>query len=226
MSRSAFERLTPRERECLRLLAQHLSSKEIAKRLPLSPKTVDSYLDDARKRLGAPTRREAARLFADYELAYPRDLTGPTSDRVSDRPTPPTPSAPALGEVDERSQTEGGHVRTADAAFHVGRTGESPSGAGGERRSEGHRASLDLGSSKAGSISSTGDGAEGARAPFVADPGRVLERSGRGTRRVHLTPIQRLGAIVVIAIVSGLMLTGALIAADGFLNAIHRVAPP
>ena len=41
-------RLTARERECLRLVDDHLSSKEIARRLGLSKHTIDAHLDKAR----------------------------------------------------------------------------------------------------------------------------------------------------------------------------------
>src|ERR1700744_4162884 len=55
--------LTPRERECLRLVDQHLSSKEIARELGMSKTSVDTYCDRARRKLGVPDRYEAARLL-------------------------------------------------------------------------------------------------------------------------------------------------------------------
>jgi biotin operon repressor len=51
---SGLDRLTERERECLRLVDRHMSSKEIARELGLSKHTVDWHLDKARRRLGAP----------------------------------------------------------------------------------------------------------------------------------------------------------------------------
>ena len=62
-----LERLTPRERECLRLVAQHLSSKEIARQLGLSQHTVDGHLHEARRKLGVPTRRDAVRILLESE---------------------------------------------------------------------------------------------------------------------------------------------------------------
>jgi len=57
------ELLTQRERECLRLVDQHLSSKEIARELGMSKTSVDTYCDRARRKLGVDDRYEAARLL-------------------------------------------------------------------------------------------------------------------------------------------------------------------
>src|SRR6476659_7504067 len=62
------ELLTPRERECLRLVDQHLSSKEIARKLGMSKTSVDTYCDRARRKLGVPDRYEAARLVRTLDL--------------------------------------------------------------------------------------------------------------------------------------------------------------
>src|ERR1043165_9402537 len=56
------ELLTPRERECLRLVDQHLSSKQIARELGMSKTSVDTYCDRARRKLGVEDRYAAARL--------------------------------------------------------------------------------------------------------------------------------------------------------------------
>src|SRR3569833_3322346 len=61
------EKLTPRERECLLLVNQHLSSKEIGRRLGLSKYTVDDHLAAASRRLGVATRRAAAQKLAAHE---------------------------------------------------------------------------------------------------------------------------------------------------------------
>src|SRR5205085_4697002 len=58
--------LTPRERECLRLVDQHLSSKQIARELGMSKTSVDTYCDRARRKLGVPDRYEAARLLRSH----------------------------------------------------------------------------------------------------------------------------------------------------------------
>ena len=67
-----LDRLTERERECLRLVDRHMSSKEIARELGLSKHTVDWHLDKARRRLGAADRYDAARRVFDraYQSAH------------------------------------------------------------------------------------------------------------------------------------------------------------
>jgi len=62
-----FEKLTPREREILRLIAQHQRSKEIARLLSLSPKTVEMHVLSARRRLAGMPRRDAALAFVAWE---------------------------------------------------------------------------------------------------------------------------------------------------------------
>ena len=47
----SFEALTPRERDVVRLTASGLSSREIAKRLGLKPKTVDNCRYRVRQKL-------------------------------------------------------------------------------------------------------------------------------------------------------------------------------
>lgn len=54
-------RLTDRQIDCLRLVGQGLSSKEIAAELGISHHTVDLHLKRAIRTLGVATRRDAAR---------------------------------------------------------------------------------------------------------------------------------------------------------------------
>ena len=54
--------LTPKERECLRLVAQQRSSKEIARELGISKASVDTYCNRARAKLGVTSRRAAAQM--------------------------------------------------------------------------------------------------------------------------------------------------------------------
>ena len=60
---SRIGRLTGKEQQALEMVYGLLSSKEIGLILGLSRKTVDQRLDNARAKLGAPTRNAAARLY-------------------------------------------------------------------------------------------------------------------------------------------------------------------
>lgn len=62
-----FDRLTRRHRECLRGVRDLKGSKEIAEALGIEKTTVDKYLVEAAKVLGARNRREAALLLARHE---------------------------------------------------------------------------------------------------------------------------------------------------------------
>ena len=52
--------LTPRQLACLGLVGRGFSSKEIARELGISPRTVDLYVSEACQRLGVRTRAQAA----------------------------------------------------------------------------------------------------------------------------------------------------------------------
>jgi DNA-binding CsgD family transcriptional regulator len=60
-------RLTERQKDCLRLVGQGYTSKEIGRALDLSPSTVDNHILAGVQAVGAMTRGEAARLLASSE---------------------------------------------------------------------------------------------------------------------------------------------------------------
>jgi DNA-binding CsgD family transcriptional regulator len=64
---SKLSLLTQSERECLRMVAQHLRSKEIARNRGTSPYTVNRQIESACKKLGAATRQDAARIWLSAE---------------------------------------------------------------------------------------------------------------------------------------------------------------
>lgn len=59
--------LTPREKECLRLLLYPMSAKEIARATGTSQHTVRSHLKEARRKLNTSSSIEAARLFREHD---------------------------------------------------------------------------------------------------------------------------------------------------------------
>jgi DNA-binding CsgD family transcriptional regulator len=73
--------LSPKERECLRLVLENHSSKQIARQLRISHTSVDTHVRRARAKLGSPDRHQAAWMLAQWEQAGP------------DGPAPPAPGA-------------------------------------------------------------------------------------------------------------------------------------
>src|SRR3954462_7965585 len=70
--KARIARLTAGQLDCLRLVDQHLSSKEIANELDISPHTVDQRVRLALSILGVERRTQAARLVAQYCGPYQR----------------------------------------------------------------------------------------------------------------------------------------------------------
>lgn len=58
-----IDNLTPTEHRCLLLVAEGLQSKEIASVTGRAPKTIDKHLENACRKLGVHSRRQAARLL-------------------------------------------------------------------------------------------------------------------------------------------------------------------
>lgn len=65
-------RLTPGQLDCLRLVDQHMSSKEIAVELAISSHTVDQRIRQALATLGVERRAQAARLVSQHRGPYQR----------------------------------------------------------------------------------------------------------------------------------------------------------
>jgi DNA-binding CsgD family transcriptional regulator len=112
---TAFEKLTPREREILRLIAAHLQSKEIARALGLSPKTVEMHVLSARRRLSGMSRRDAALAFVAWEGGDPGNDYRKRPDDLVEVPRSPLPDG-GIGS---------GHERTSFSEPGVQPTGQS-----------------------------------------------------------------------------------------------------
>jgi len=84
-------RLTEGQLDCLRLVAEHLSSKEIAVELGISPHTVDQRIRQSLQTLGVARRSQAARLVSHHAEPYQRlihqsphiETRAPASDQCS-----------------------------------------------------------------------------------------------------------------------------------------------
>jgi len=90
MMDAAVDQLTPRERECLTLVLEPLDNKEIAVVLGIAPNTVANHIKSAKQKLGASTKRQAARLMRD---AYDLKSASPPSAITFPPPTGPSVAA-------------------------------------------------------------------------------------------------------------------------------------
>jgi len=73
---TGIEALSQRQKEILRLVSQQFQTKEIARILNIGERTVKTHTEEARRRLGVATSRDAARLLAAHEAALGRDDRG------------------------------------------------------------------------------------------------------------------------------------------------------
>lgn len=74
MDRSGIDALSDRQKQILRLVWQHRSSKDIARELGISPYTVDQHVRFAIRLLGAKDRFDAARQLNVTENVTPQSL--------------------------------------------------------------------------------------------------------------------------------------------------------
>ena len=120
MSADRIERLTDKQRECLRMVYRHMETKEIARELGLSPDGVTQRIRTAMKTLGVDRRRDAARILAEAEglaaTPYPRQVYMPRD--IATAPDPAMFGPPANDEL-HRSGFESRGVMEPQAAFTV-----------------------------------------------------------------------------------------------------------
>ena len=103
-------RLTAAQLDCLRLVDQHLSSKEIAAELGISPHTVDQRIRQSLATLGVDTRKHAARIVAQYSGPYQRLIHQ-------------SPYIPDEAHSGHPEAAVGNQIRHADRAGEVGGAG-------------------------------------------------------------------------------------------------------
>jgi len=103
-------RLTQGQLDCLRLVDQHLSSKEIAVRLAISPHTVDQRIRQALAVLGVERRAQAARIVAQYGGPYQRLIHQ-------------SPYIPGAANSADSDAAVGNQIRHADRAGEAGGAG-------------------------------------------------------------------------------------------------------
>ena len=96
--------MSDRESEVLGLLGEHLNHAEIAARLFISVRTVESHVASLRRKLNAGTHRELVRLAAGYRAA----VTGPG---LAAPPALPAPLTSFVGRGGERARSHPGGGR-------------------------------------------------------------------------------------------------------------------
>lgn len=104
MDASRFDRLTKRHRECLQGVRQLKGSKEIADELGIEKSTVDSYLTEAVKVIGARNRRDAALQLERHDQEVAARADPATPDKMgahSARLVPPADPLPSVFSPDE-----------------------------------------------------------------------------------------------------------------------------
>jgi DNA-binding CsgD family transcriptional regulator len=107
-------RLTAGQLDCLRLVGEHLSSKEIASELNISPHTVDQRIRQSLAILGVERRAQAARLVAQH--AAP-------GEQPYQRLIHQSPYIPANEQTDQPEAAVSHQIRHADRAGKVGEAG-------------------------------------------------------------------------------------------------------
>ena len=123
------DRLTKGQADCLRLVAQHLSSKEIALQLGISSHTVDQRIRGALQSLGVERRSQAARMLIEGDQ---RSALPPPEPHIGPKPRPATAYQPLIHQppyiaepdnIAHQSRAISYQIRHADRAEGSGNTG-------------------------------------------------------------------------------------------------------
>lgn len=108
--------LSPKQRAVLYLVARHHTTKEIARKLQLSPHTVEQRIQTLRTRFGAVPRRELGRLYTELENAYAGNRG--SSSHLSEQP--PFADSEAIGFLKRLENGIGSKKWTFFAGFLTG----------------------------------------------------------------------------------------------------------
>ena len=108
--------LTEAERDCLRLVYQHMTSKDIARQLGVSPHTVDMRLRQAIRKLEVTNRIEASRALLIEELT--QGMTA--DDAVNAQDAAQDPYQPLIYQAPEIADTAGSVTFGAPATQGLG----------------------------------------------------------------------------------------------------------
>jgi DNA-binding CsgD family transcriptional regulator len=114
-------RLSAGQLDCLLLVNEHLSSKEIAAELDISPHTVDQRIRGALHILGVERRSQAARIVAQYSGPYQRLIhQSPHIEGSSASGHPEAAVRNQIRHADRAGEAEGAGFRTEQRAVAFG----------------------------------------------------------------------------------------------------------
>jgi DNA-binding CsgD family transcriptional regulator len=88
-----YTRLSERQKDCLRLVGQGYTSKEIGRLLAISDRTADNHIARAIELTGSSSRAEAARSLASYEA---EQCLPKQSPKLVEPPENPAPEVTAV----------------------------------------------------------------------------------------------------------------------------------
>ena len=110
-------RLSPGQLDCLLLVNEHLSSKEIAAELDISPHTVDQRIRGALHILGVERRSQAARIVAQHSTPYQRLIhQSPHIEPQTSSGHPKAAVRTQIRHADRAGEAEGAGFRTEQRA--------------------------------------------------------------------------------------------------------------
>ncbi|MBN9479142.1 MAG: LuxR family transcriptional regulator [Bordetella sp.] len=173
---SLVERLTERERQCLRLVHAHFNSKQIARQLGIKPGTVDRHCENAVRKLQVDSRVAAALVLASES----RPGIGNASQ---DGSAPMVESHPlALDRAAERAPDDRSPGN--DAAAEMARVGSRVPRAGSDRSEEADGPSSGRGDPQTSGLPHPDRRHDGGGLHRRGDAGRQLLSLGDGSGRL------------------------------------------
>ena len=211
---AGIETLTQRQKEILRLISQHLQAKEVARLLNISERTVKTHTEEARRRLGVATSRDAARLLVTYEAEAgigldDRGPAGPMDETRAESSVSPHEQAISSRRIISDHALE----RSGDRLAYAGGAGQAVPGRGDIRR--GAAVEPDRWPGEGGVQHDRGD--------------RLVDRrpDSLEQRLARLNAFQWLGLIVIVGVLSAILVSGLIAAVIGTLEGLqvlnHRI---
>jgi DNA-binding CsgD family transcriptional regulator len=217
-----LDRLTQSERECLRMVAQHMRSKEIARSRGTSPFTVNRQIESACKKLGAATRQDAARIWLSVEgepaIHMPTDSAYDSLSMVND---PSSVSVQEATEAGYHDHNDDDFDHDGDHQLHLETARNAAPGIGGKPGTGLHGASPGVRARETIPVSrgipaaerNHEDGGLRGRSEFPASRTFAVNRFGVAGRVM---------LIALIALAMGIVVTGILATAEGTLTILRH----